>query len=419
MKRRLLIASGAVIFLLALVLPIVKAEQFRSRIHRALEEALHRRVDIKGKVGFSIWNGPGFSITDVSIHEDPNISVEPFAYVSALDASLSLSAMLAGRWQVSTIVLDEPTVTLSQSSSGDWNVRRLLPTGSAQAIPGPLPEIRVRGGRINLKFGDTKSVLYFLNADLDLTPQDDGLRVRFSMEPARTDRAAQGFGTLRGRGRYLRKHGERGNVDLDLDLERSALSEVATLLEGSSGAFRGFLAAKSKLQGPLDDLKIEGSLRVEDIQRWDLLRAASGSWPLQFRGRLNFSAGEFDLETRGDAGGPFRLRLVGHTLLENPSWGAIASCRELPLSALHDLVQYLGVKLPERIVLDGKLSGVLGYSRKHGLQGMVELPEAAVKGAGAPLTLRQARFALDGSLIRLLGSSDHFHQRQRRDRRQL
>lgn len=403
MKKKLLIGIGLAAVLLAGVASIVSAERFRDRIHRALEQALHRKVDIGGKVTFSVWNGPGFSIGDVFIHEDPAEGIEPFAFVTALDASVSLPAMLMGRWEVNTITLDEPTVTLSQSASGTWNVKKLVMAPPDPAIAAKMPEIRVRNGRINLKFGDTKSVLYFLNADLDLTLQDDGMRVRFSMEPARTDRPAQGFGTIRGRGRYLRRPGEKNNVDLDLDLERSALSEIATLLQGRGGAFRGFLAARAKVQGPLDSLRIEGSMRVEDIQRWDLLRAASGNWPLQFRGQLNFPAGELDLETTGDAGGPFRLRLLGHTLLENPSWGVIASCKELPVSALRDVVQYLGVKLPEqRGMFDGKLSGVLGYSKQHGLQGMVEMPEAAVKSANTALSLREARIAFDGDQFRLL-----------------
>ncbi|MBI4909829.1 MAG: AsmA family protein [Acidobacteria bacterium] len=402
MKKRLLTAFGVIAVLLAVVGYFVRAEQFRERIHRALEQALHRKVDIGGKVTFSIWNGPGFSIGNVWIHEDPAEGIEPFAFVTALDASVSLPAMLMGRWEVNTITLDEPTVTLAQSNTGSWNVKRLVMAPPDPVITTKLPEIRVRSGRINVKFGDTKSVLYFMNADLDLTPQDDGMRVRFSMEPARTDRPAQGFGTIRGRGRYLRRVSDRNNVDLDLDLERRALSEIATLLQGRGGAFRGFLAARAKVQGPLDALRIEGSMRVEDIQRWDLLRAATGNWPLQFHGQFNFPAGELDLETTGDAGGPFRLRLLGHALLENPSWGAIATCNELPVSALRDLVQYLGVKLPERVVMEGKLSGVLGYSRKHGLQGMMGMPRAAVKAANSALSLREARIALDGDQFRLL-----------------
>ncbi|MCC6362474.1 MAG: AsmA family protein [Bryobacterales bacterium] len=403
MKRRLLTAAVLLLVFAAAGIPFLRADRFRGRIHTALEQALHRRVEINGGVHFNLWPGPGFSISNVVIHEDPAIGIEPFAYVASLDATVSLFAMLRGRWEVSGILLDEPNVNLVKQTTGSWNIRPLL----TSTTPGPhfrFPDIQVRSGRINLKFGDTKSVLYFSNADLDITADSEtAVRLRFSMDPARTDRPAQSIGTLLGSGVYRWSESQPGQADLDLELERSALSEIVTLLEGRGAGMRGFLASRARITGPLSDLKIEGSIRLEDIQRWDLFRSGAGSSALRYHGKLDFPAGELDLETISESPDtPFRLRVRGHSLQDNASWGALLRFDKLPVSALTDVFQFMNVSLPSRVALDGKISGVLSYSPARGLQGLLELPEASVKSGGIGFQLREARFAVDGEQFRLL-----------------
>lgn len=402
MRKRIAIGLVAVAFAGLALSPFLQADRFKERIHQALEQSLNRKVEIAGTVRFSILNGPGFSIADVVIHEDPAVGIEPFAYVASLDATLNLASLAMGRWEVSSILLDEPTVNLVKHNNG-WNVRPLIARAPA-AIVGKLPEIKVRAGRLNFKFDDTKSVLYCSNADVDLTPVSDrDLRIRFKVEPARTDRAAQGLGMLSGSGHYRWYTDKPADIDLDLDLQRSALADIATLLEGRGADRRGFLASRAKVKGPLSKLEIEGRVRLEDIQRFDLLRAGSGSWPIQYRGTLDFPAGELDLQTRAEGDPPpFRLRLRAHSLQTQPNWGTIVEFNQLPVSALRDLFQYMNVALPDRGGLEGKLSGVLGYSREHGMQGMISMPEASMKTADATARITGATLIVDAGRFRLM-----------------
>jgi hypothetical protein len=402
MKRRWFATLAALALLTLAVAPFLSADRFRGGIQAALETALGRKVEITGKVRFSVWSGLGFSIGDVVIHEDPQYGIEPFAYVSSLNAVLSLTAALGGRLQVDRIVLDEPVVNLVKLDTGSWNVRPLLARTPAPERREHLPEIRVRSGRLKLKFGDTKSVLYATNADVDIAPESEAeVRIRFSLEPARTDRAAQGIGTLSGHGRYRLFPDKPGEIDLDIELERSALSEIATLLEGRGASLRGFLASRARIAGPLSGMKIEGSVRLDDIQRFDLFRAGSGDWPIRYSGRLDFPAGNLELETRPVAAAPFHLRLRATSLAENPKWGAVLRFNELPMGALREVLQYLDVDLPRRVEIEGKLSGVLGYSRAHGLQGLVAMDNATAKTAEITAALTNAVFVLDRERFRL------------------
>jgi hypothetical protein len=396
-------------------LPFVRAERFRSRIHAALERSLGRTVLITGSVTFGIWNGPGFSITNVVIQEDPAAGIEPFAYVAELDTSLNLWAMLRGRWEVSRIVLVEPTVNLVKLQNGSWNIRPLLtapgavrPDSTPGSRSGPIPEIRVRAGRLNLKFGDTKSVLYMANADLEIEPSDDSsVGIRFRVEPARTDRPAQGIGTLSGRGRYRWfSAGQPSHLELDLDLERSAISDLVSVLEGRGAGMRGFLATSARLEGPLDALRIEGRLRLDDIDRWDLLRTGSGGdWPIRYRGTFEINRGLLNLDTAPEtstpATAPFRFRLRAQNVLENPAWGAILEVRGMPVATLREVLQSLDVSFPSAVAIDGNLSGVLSYSPPSGLRGLLDLPEASITSGDAAFQLRGARLTVDGDTFRL------------------
>ncbi len=398
MKRKAIFGAvlAALIALAAWQLPWLQAGHYRTRIQAAIESSLNRKVEITGKLRFNLFTGFGFSLADVVIHEDPAIGIEPFAYVSSLNARISMASLLRGRWEVSRITLVEPTVNLVKHSSGTWNIRPLLRRSTAVLS---LPEIQVRGGRINFKFGDTKSTVYCINSDVDITPASKPeMGIRFSVEPARTDRLAQGFGVLSGRG-LLRAD----ELDLNLDLERTAISDLAVLLEGHGAGLSGFLGSRARIHGPLRLLAVEGRARVEDVQqRYSLLNTGGGDWPIRYQGSLRFPEGELDIETRSEAEpAPLRLRLRARSLLDNPVWGSILQFREQPFGPVKGILQYLNVPLPERVSLDGKLNGVLGYSPAHGLQGIVQMPEASVKAAGASAKLTAAEFAIDRGALSL------------------
>src|SRR5258707_198184 len=89
--------------------PFLNANPFRSRIQAALENALHRRVTI-GAVHFNLFTGPGFTVDDVLIEEDPRAGIEPFAYVASLDARIRLRTLWTGHLTFSNLRLDTPSV---------------------------------------------------------------------------------------------------------------------------------------------------------------------------------------------------------------------------------------------------------------------------------------------------------------------
>ena len=202
LRRTLFIALGTVI-VAGLLAPFLRADRLRPSIQRALEAALNRPVHITSAVHLNLFTGPGFSVDDVLIDDDPAAGAEPFAHVESLRARVKLTSLFRGKLAFSSLYLDSPSVNLVKMPSGGWNIQPLLEHGSASNSPHQhtVPDIEIRDGRLNLKFGDTKSVFYISGADVDIYPNENGdVVIRFSGAPARTDRGSMGLGQLSARG---------------------------------------------------------------------------------------------------------------------------------------------------------------------------------------------------------------------------
>src|SRR5205085_4592837 len=140
--------------------------------------------------------------------EDPRAGVEPFAYMGPLGASVRLWSVFTRRVEFSSLHLGDATVNLVKTEEGSWNFQYLL--AGAATVPRAMPSIRMRGGRVNFKFGYTKSYFYFNDADLDVSPYANGSVVlRFEGAPSRTDLVAQEFGRL-----FVRGNATPGNEQL-------------------------------------------------------------------------------------------------------------------------------------------------------------------------------------------------------------
>ena len=192
MMKRLILALALAIIALGIAAPYVQADRYGEQIRSGLQRGLNRKVDI-GAVHFNLFTGPGFTIENVIIYEDPSIGIEPFAHMLELQARVGLSSLWRRQIDFSTLRFVSPSVNIVKPVSGAWNVVRLMQDArSATSVP----EIQVTDGRIYLKTGDTKSAFYIANAEVTVTPGRNALYFRFSGEPARTDRAARATGLV-------------------------------------------------------------------------------------------------------------------------------------------------------------------------------------------------------------------------------
>lgn len=405
--RRFLWFLPALLAALAILAPHLSADFYRERIRRALENSLDRKVEI-GSAAFSLLRGPGFTLRGVVIYDTPAAGLEPFIYVSRIEARVRLLGLLGRRLEFSSLRLDGPSINLVKLPSGGWNFQQLL----SRAIQSPLPQIAVNNGRLNFKLQGVKSVFYVRNTNLQVQPPRaaaDPFEVRFAGEPARTDRTAKGFGEFSGRGVW-RTGTEAGQLNLDVALARSSLGELVALLHGSDIGVHGQLSGRVNFRGPLSQLVVDGQLRLSDLHRWDQLPPYAEGGAVQLRGVLDLLAQSLELElSPAGSGAGLQARLQVYNLLAAPRWNAWLRFQDLPLQPLADIARHMGAALPEAVRLEGVLAGELDLGSDAALHGTIACRDVLLSHPEAgQIKFTEAKIILDGPRIHLLPSAAEF-----------
>ena len=389
MKRYVRLIGRAVMVVALVVLaagfaaPYVDAGAFRTRIQAALESSLGRPVHF-GDVHYSLFTGPGFQVDDVLIDDEPQAGIEPFVHVASLKARIRLASLFGGRLAFSTLRLDEPSVNLVRPGSDAWNIQPFV----ARMIAGhsgsheDFPDIEVRSGRLNFKFGDTKSVFYISDADVDVYPRSSGeLIVKFEGAPARTDRGARGFGILSGRGTVRVGAGSENQIAMTLEMERTSITELGHLFGTPDSGVHGTVTAQAHLSGPVTHPSITGDLTIEDVHRWDLSRSANGeSWTVAWRGAVDLRSQRIEMETESppNQAAPVEVKLTASDYLSKPKWEVTAALNALPAASLLGTARRMGLPLPEAVTVQGTVNGTLSYSQEQGLAGQLVLADASI-----------------------------------------
>ena len=396
-------ASLSLAAALGLVAPYINTGSYGERLRGSLERALGRRVEFRGRVRFSLFSGPGFTVDDVVIHEDPSIGLEPIAYMDTMTVRPGLWSLAGGRFVIASINLDGASINLAKSGPagewGRWNFTSLVD----RSVMSRAPSLHVRKGRIHFKFGDEKSVFYLTETDLEISPpgSSGGWALDCSAKPARSDRTAQGLGEFRLRGRW---YVAPERVDLNLEIERTLLGEMTKLLRGQPGGVNGRISAQLHLAGPIDQIGILGRLTIEDVHRWDLMPPYGQGWPLDVRGQLNLPGQELEIESRSIHGAPLPLevRLHAGNYLSQPRWAASLRWNRFPLGPLLELARHMGLEVPLKLQVDGTVDGAIGYSGGGRVQGELAMHDATVTIPDAPpLAIDEARVILEDGHARL------------------
>jgi hypothetical protein len=410
-KRRLkwIVGLVAVYLIAAAVAPRFPMNLLHDPAQHALESALGRTAEI-GDVRLRLLPLPGFTIENVTIAEDPAVGAEPIAYVTTLEATPGFGVLIGRPLSFSSVNLEDASLNLTRvdrpdeisAASTHWNFSTLM----SDHLLTSFPSVHLRGGRINFKFNDTKSVFYLLDTDVDLSPPATGagewtLSVR--AQPARTDRRARGFGSLTAKGVW---NPRENGVALDVKLEKSQLSDMLTLFNGQESGIYGDISGNAHLAGPVSRIGFAGLLNVSNIHGWDQLPPGGSAWPLAISGTLNAPEQIFDMSASLNMKeSPFAIHYRVSDYLRTPRWGVTANVKNFPLAPLTPLARNLGVQIPEKIKLEGSASGAVGYSLPAGvprMDGQIVVAGARISVTGGnALKIPHADLRFSGSTISL------------------
>jgi hypothetical protein len=284
-----------------------------------------------------------------------------------------------------------------------WNFAALMRPNLA----GTFPTVHMRGGRINFKFGDTKSLFYLLNTDVDLWPPDAAegpWTLRVHGQPARTDRrAGNGFGSFVVRGQWLQRN---RTATLDVKLEQSELGDILTLFNGYESGIHGDISGDAHLSGPLNRIGIAGRMTVADLHGWNQTPPRGNAWRFAIGGAIDSTGQTIDLNAMvAGAQSPLQLRYRVADYLRRPRWGVTVNLNHFPLAPVPEIARNLGWAVPADFKFDGTADGAVGYSMPEGLprvEGKMNLADSTFIVAGAPpLHMPVAELHFSGSVITL------------------
>lgn len=407
MKRLLALAIVLLLGAAWYVPTRISADRYRDRIHAALEKALGRQVEI-GQVRLRLLPTPGLTIADVTIGEDPKIGAEPVAYVTTLLAVPRIGSLFGGPLEFASVDLQKASLNLTRVDRADsdvsWNFAALLRPETLAAFP----SVHMRGGRINFKFGDTKSLFYLLNTDVDLWPPDSAQApwtLRIHAEPARTDRPARarGFGSFLLRGQWLQS---KRTATLDVKLEQSELGDILTLFNGAESGIHGDISGDAHLAGPLNRIGIAGRMTVADLHGWNQTPPGGNAWRFGIGGAIDATGQTLDLNARA-AGrpSPLAIRYRVADYLRRPRWGVTVNLNRFPLAPVPEIARNLGWPVPPDFKFDGTADGAVGYSMSAAvprMDGAMNLTNSTFIVAGTPpLHIPVAELHFSGSVILL------------------
>ena len=407
-----------------LVAPYIRVGRFEAPLRSAIERSLGRSIELHD-VRLSLYPSPGLSASDLVIHDAPGYGLEPLAYVGQMQVGLRWGALLTGRLECASVRLVDASLNVARGQDSSWNILTFLArtTGSI-GTGGRAPTLQLRNSRVNFRDGLRKSP-FFLNAvDFDLdsaTSPERGFAWQYEASPARTDRSEQGFGRLSGSGRW-RSSSEQsdGLLDLEMDLERSVISEVGTLITGSDPGIQGRLSSRANISGPLDKLQIRGTLKLGDLEKASLFGVHGKDWAVPYEGVLNLRGQSVEIGTvvpagastsKEGAGLPLSVHFSAGGLFAKTVWQTRFSFDGFPASAMLEAVGWMGVQVPPAVSAGGSLFGALDFdstARPHGSvewrEGKLDLGKAGGETSQylfetSILSVQDGRLALDSAAV--------------------
>jgi len=407
---KLFLVAVALIVIAGLAAPKFQAGQYRDKIRTALESALGRKVEIHGDIRYNLFTGPGLSVSDVEIGEDPELGAEPITYARTLTAVPRLWSLWTGHLEFASLRLDDAQINLTRSEPQPgqyrWNVERLM----RPSIIAAFPTISIRDSRINFKAGDLKSIVYLIDCDLDITPPastKDGWHLRFEGKPARTDRRARGSGLFTAKGSW---NPSSRNLDLNLQLDRSELSDLVALVRGEDIGLQGEISGKAHLAGPPESIGINGRVSLAQLHGWDQSVPQGEVWPLNLSGNWNLR----DQQLKMDAGvaGKVAVHYLVDKYFSRPRWGVSVSIQNFAVEPLLNVARHLGAPLPTDLKLKGQLDAALGYSGTLNGGATLHKAELAVPGS-EPVQLETAQVMITDGHAHLSPTLVTFPNQQR------
>jgi hypothetical protein len=190
-------------------------------------------------------------------------------------------------------------------------------------------------------------------------------------------------------------------VDLRVELEKSALGEVARLIDPRGFGLHGVIALDAQLSGIPSHLDVTGNIQVNDVHRWDLLPQSGGGLRVAYKGMLDLRGDRLELESVSEVENPEVVVVFrAWDFLTAPHWDASAALKQVPVATVMEIARHMGAQVSGKLAAEGSISGEVRYSEPDGFAGKVALQDASLTlPDGRPLRAASAEVVVDHQVM--------------------
>jgi len=292
--RSLTLIAILVILLCIILPPLVNLSHFDRRIAASISSSLGRPVHVD-HAGIRILPTPALTLENFVVSESPAFGNEPVIRAAAVTVTLRVSSLWKRRLEISSISLDEPSINLTRTATGDWNFKGILlqaasiPTAptdptAAKAPAAPdrprFPYVEATHARVNFILGNEKLPLSLTDSDLGLWQANDGQwHVRVRTTPIRTDMDLTDTGLLRVEGTIGHPVTAEPKswyvlpLNLEFRWQDAPLGEVTRLFTGRDQNWRGTVQSRTTLTGTLASAHLHSDVKITDVRAADVVPA--------------------------------------------------------------------------------------------------------------------------------------------------
>ena len=331
----------------------VRTPRVHNYFSERLEDAFGRPVHVK-HFDIEILPSPRIYASGVTVGEDPAFGYEYFLRAEQLTAGLRWSGFLRGRFELGTLSLAQPSLTLVRNTEGRWNLEDWLPPAKrigvvtspvygpsrAPTIANRLEKIEIDDGRINFKRTDIKQPFALTSVSGTVEQISPGRwKLELKAQPWRSGVALQSAGTVQVRGDIAGTSARLQPASFAVRWNKVSLADLFRLLHGKDYGVRGTfeLEATAKSGAPPDDTEATNSRSLNDS-------FVGGDWSYTLRA----SAAEihrWDLTERSD-NPAVTANIQGRCNVALKRLAADTLTLETPLSNLHGTAEFVSAAKP-------------------------------------------------------------------------
>ncbi len=273
--RNALIAAAAVVTVVLILPFVVPVDTYRTRIESAAEHATGRTLRIEGPLRLMLFPQFGLRAEQVTFANMPGGRAAAMARVGDIKLAIHLWPLLAGRVEVSQIVLDRPDIELEVDARGqsNWAFAKSKGASGGSSVTLPLDTrfdgIKISDGHIaysNARTG-TRRAADHVNAMIGITRLDRPVSIDGNL--------AIGDHRVDFEGRVVTVKALLG--------DEPALLDVSLTSDMMQASFKGTLT-----QDGLDGAIKFDTASVRNVAQWlgEKLPSGGGLGPLSLEGRL-------------------------------------------------------------------------------------------------------------------------------------